>query len=648
MKKVGFLIKSSIFLVIIGILTIIGLYAYAYFSPKIELKSNNQYYIYDNKKELVYEGSKTSEWVDLDNISSHLVDAVISIEDKNFYDHHGFDYLRIAKAMASNIKNKNIVQGASTISQQYIKNMYLDFDKTWSRKIEEAFLTLELEMHYSKDEIIEGYLNTINYGQGNFGIENASQYYFDKHAKDLSLEEAIMLAGIPKNPNNYNPVSSLDNCLKRAKIVAKAMKNNNLLSEEDYNNLNYDNIKIVGKKNNNNLQMLMYYQDAVLDELKGIKNIPTSLIESGGLKIYTTLDINAQTTLEKSILDTMVDTNDLQVASIIIDPNNGGVKALTGGIDYSTSQFNRTLYSKRQVGSTMKPILYYSALENNFTSATTFLSAPTTFNLANNKEYAPANFNEKYANKDITMAAAISYSDNIYAVKTHLFLGEENLVKTAKKVGIKEDLKANASLPLGTSEMSMFDFANAYTTFASGGFKRDLHFIKKVEDLDGNTLYEFKNKKDLVLNENYVYILNELLTSTYNSAFIDYNTPTVMSLSSRLNQKYAIKTGSTGTDCWMVGYNSENLMMVWNGYDNNEDLLVKDGRYSKEIWINTMNNISEKDNAWYKAPSNIIGVPLNAITGQYDESSKNSNIFFFVKGTEPGGTNEVSVSKNSE
>ena len=646
MKKVSFFIKSCIFLTVIGILAIIGLYTYAFFSPKIELKSTNQYYIYDNNKELVYEGSKTSEWVSLNNISEYSKDAVISIEDKNFYKHKGFDYLRIVKALISNLKNKNIVQGASTISQQYIKNMYLSFDKTWKRKIEEAFLTLELEMHYDKDEILEGYVNTINYGQGNFGIENASQYYFNKKAKDLSLEEAIMLAGIPKNPNNYNPVSNIDKCIKRANVVAKTMLDNNYITEKQYKDLNFRNVNIVGKKSNNNLQMLMYYQDAVIDELKTLKNIPSSLIESGGLKIYTTLNLEAQKSLEESILNNMSDSSNLQVASIVINPNNGGVEALTGGLDYSKSQFNRAISSKRQVGSTMKPILYYSALENNFTSATTFLSAPTTFNLANNQSYAPSNFNDKYANKDITMAAAISYSDNIYAVKTHLFLGEDNLVKTAKKMGITTKLTANASLPLGTSEISMYDFANAYTTLASGGYKRKLHFIKKVEDLDGNTLYEFKDKKDLVLNENYVFILNELLTSTYNSAFIDYNNPTVMSLSSKLNQKYAIKTGSTGTDCWIVGYNKKNLMLVWNGYDDNREVEVKDGSYSKNIWLETMNKINTK-NDWYTAPKNIIGMPLNAITGKYDNSSKNSNIFYFVKGTEPGGKDEIIVSKNS-
>ena len=648
MKKLSFFIKSCIFLTILGIITIVGLYTYAYFSPKIELKSTNQFYIYDNDEKIVYEGSGTTEWVKLDDISPYLINAVISIEDKNFYNHQGFDYLRIAKAMFNNIKNRNIIEGASTISQQYIKNMYLDFNKTWKRKIEEAFLTLELEMHYSKEEILEGYLNTINYGQGNYGIENASEYYFQKKAKDLTLEEATILAGIPKNPSNYNPISNLEKSLERANLVADAMEKNNYLTKEERKQIDFNKVKVIGSKKENNLQMVMYYQDAVLDELKSLKEIPNSLIESGGLKIYTTLDVKEQESLEKAILNNMNEEDKMQVASVIIDPSNGGIKALTGGLDYSKSQYNRAIASKRQVGSTMKPILYYAALENNFTSATTFLSAPTTFTLANSKTYSPSNYNNKYGNRDITMAAAIAYSDNIYAIKTHLFLGEETLVNMAHKMGIKEKLVANASLPLGTSEMSMLDFANAYTTLASGGYKRDIHFIKRVEDLNGNVLYEFKNKKDLVLNENYVYILNELLTSTYNSAFVDYASPTVMSLSSKMSQKYAIKTGSTGTDCWMIGYNKKHLMMVWNGYDDSSEVKVSDGATSKNIWIEATEDIlKDQKDTWYDVPKNIIGMPLNAITGEYDEKSKNSNIFYFVKGTEPGASKEITVSKNT-
>ena len=229
------------------IVIIIGLYTYAYLSPKLDIKTSGSLYLYDSNNELVYQGSRNNEWANLEDISDYLIDATIAVEDKNFYKHHGFDYLRIIKAMYLNIKSGTIVQGASTISQQYIKNLYLDFDQTWERKIEEAFLTLELEVHYDKDEILEGYLNTINYGQGNFGIGNASRYYFNKDPIDLTLEEALILAGIPNSPENYNPVANYDLAIKRAKVVANSMVQNGYLKEEELNNLFQEKIEIYGK-----------------------------------------------------------------------------------------------------------------------------------------------------------------------------------------------------------------------------------------------------------------------------------------------------------------------------------------------------------------------------------------------------------------
>ncbi len=294
MRKIKFIIKLNILLFISFLVTLIGLYTYAYLSPKLDLKTTGSLYLYDDKNVLIYQGSRNNEWVNLEDISDYLINAVVATEDKNFYKHHGFDFLRIVKAMMLNIKNRAIVQGASTISQQYIKNLYLDFDQTWKRKIEEAYLTMELEVHYSKDDILEGYLNTINYGQGNFGIVNAASYYFNKTPKELSLEEAIILAGIPKNPSKYNPVSSYENSLKRAKIVAEAMLNNGYIDDNTFNNLFNDRIEIYGQTKTNNLQMLMYYQDAVLNELYSLKEIPKSLIDAGGLKVYTNLNMEAQ------------------------------------------------------------------------------------------------------------------------------------------------------------------------------------------------------------------------------------------------------------------------------------------------------------------------------------------------------------------
>ena len=602
-------------------------------------------FIYDHEENLIYQGSGSSEWISLNDISQDLKDAVVSVEDKNFYSHQGFDIPRIVKAFFSNIANNTRV-GASTISQQYIKNMFLTFDQTWSRKIEEAFLTVQLEVHYDKDAILEGYLNTINYGEGNYGIEDASKYYFNKSGKDLTLEEAIMLAGIPKNPSNYNPVSDYDACIERAWIVADSMLKNGYITEEEYNGLFQDKIEIYGVRTQNNSQMVMYYQDAVLDELEEIDSVPNSLIESGGLKIYTTFDMEAQTKMEESILKYMGNQEELQVASVMVNPYDGGVIALTGGLNYAKSQYNRATMSKRQVGSTMKPFLYYAALENGLVSSSTFKSEKTTFNFSNNQLYSPSNYNDIYANKDITMAAAVAFSDNIYAVKTHLFLGTDVLVDTAHRAGIQEEITGNPSLALGTSELNMMDFATGYTTLANGGDSQKLHFITRVEDLNGNVLYEFKQKHDYVFNSNDVFILNELLTSTTNSAFSDYTTPTALSLASKMSRKYALKTGTTNTDSWVAGYNPDVLMMVWVGNDEAKEIDSTASYYSKNIWLDTLEGyLADVEPHWYETPQNVIGLIRDGITGEQTIDSKNSTVFYYVKGTE---TEMVPVTKEED
>lgn len=639
MKKFKLFLRVSIFLFLSALVAYVGLYIYAFFSPKLELTNLGKIFIYDHEENMIYQGSGANDWISLEDISVDLKNAVISVEDKNFYKHHGFDYLRILKAFYLLAKNKSIVQGASTISQQYIKNMYLTFDQTWSRKIEEALLTIELEVHYSKDNILEGYLNTINYGEGNYGIEDASQYYFNKSSKDLTLEEAIMLAGIPKNPSNFNPVSNYDLCIERAKIVAETMVNNGYLTREQAQNLFQNKIEIYGKRKQHNSQMIMYYQDAVLKELKSIKQVPKSLMESGGLKIYTAFDMDAETKMEEAILTQMGNQEDLQVASVMINPKTGGVMALSGGLNYAKSQYNRATQAKRQVGSTMKPFLYYAALENGLVSSSAFKSEATTFNFAKNQTYSPNNYNQIYANKDITMAAAIAFSDNIYAVKTHLFLGTDTLVKVAKRAGIQEELPGNPSLALGTTELNMLDFARGYQTLANGGNQKEIYFISRVEDLDGNILFERKEKNNYVLNSNDVYILNEMLTSTTNSSFNDYTTPTALSLASRMSRKYALKTGTTNTDSWSVGYNPDLLMLVWVGCDDAKEVDYTASHYAKEIWLNSMENyLDQKETHWYKTPTNVVGQVRNAITGDTDINTKNNTLFYYVKGTEVGAS----------
>ena len=630
-------LKKSLKVIIISLTCLIiligGLYLYAFCSPKIPIKTNGKFYLYDSNSNLVYHGSSKSSWADFEDISDNVKNAIIATEDKNFYKHQGFDYLRIIKALFKNIRKKKVVEGASTISQQYVKNMYLSFDKKLKRKIEEAFLTLEMEVHYSKDEILEGYLNTINFGEGNYGIESAANYYFNKNAKDLDLEEACILAGIPKSPANYNPASNYDKSIKRAKVVASNMYKNGYITKKVYKNLFKNKINIYEEEAKNSSKTLLYYQDAVLSELSKIDKIPDSLIKSGGLKIYTEYDSAIQQNLENAINANMKDDTE-EVAALYINPSNGGINALVGGKNYTKSSYNRVTMSKRQVGSTIKPFLYYTALKNGLTSSSTFESSPTTFNLSNNTSYSPSNYNDIYANKDITMQAALAYSDNVYAVKTHLFLGEEALVNTLNTLGIKEKLEPIPSLALGTKEINMLDYSHAYTTLASGGFERNVHLIRKVEDLNGKVLYQYKKKNKEVLDYRYVYIINQMMTNAYNPEMVDYNSPTAISLKGRLSKDYAIKTGTTDNDHWIIGYNKDALLMVWTGTDNNKDNNPGYSKITKNIWADTIeNSLKEKENNFYEMPKSIVGVPLDKITGEY--TGQNSIMYYFVKGTEP-------------
>ena len=351
MKKSKKGLKFFIFFFVTFLLLYFGIYWYAGKTDKLSIKGANGYFLYDINDEVYTTGS--NEWAKLSDISSNLKNATISIEDKNFYKHQGFDIFRIVKALMINLKSKSNSQGASTITQQLSKNLFLNFDKTWSRMMKEAWITLRLETHYSKDKILEGYLNTINYG-GIFGIEDASNYYFGKKSSDLSLAEASILAGIPKNPSKYSPLTNFEEAKKRQKLILNSMVKNGYISSSEGDNAY--NEELIFKKgiDDNGLKMVMYYQDAVISELKNIKSIPSSFLQTGGLKIYTNLDNNVQRILEDSA-NKNISNPDIELSSVIVEPGTGKILALTGGRDYDKSEFNRATSSKRQVGSTIKP-----------------------------------------------------------------------------------------------------------------------------------------------------------------------------------------------------------------------------------------------------------------------------------------------------
>ena len=630
MKKIRKITRFLELIILILLFVYFGIYFFASIK-KIDITKTNGYYLYDSSNNLI---NSKGDYINLEDISPYLINATISIEDKNFYKHQGFDYLRIFKSLYVNITNKKALQGASTITQQYAKNLFLEFDKTWERKLKEAWLTIRIESQYSKDEILEGYLNSINYG-GIYGIENASYYYFNKSAKDLTLSEATILAGIPKSPKNYSPILNYEKAKERQYVVLQSMVNNNYITKKEMEKAYNEELSFYGYIDSNNLDTIRYFQDSVMDELETLK-LPSSFLDTGNIKIYTTLDMNSQIILDNAIKNNITN-EELQVASIMINPNNGEILALAGGKDYSKSQYNRALYSKRQVGSTLKPFLYYAALENGFTESTTFSSEETTFVFSDDKTYSPSNYNNKYANKNITMAAAIAYSDNIYAVKTHLFLGENTLVEMLKRVGITSNLEAIPSLALGTKEIKLIDMVTAYSTLASLGYKNKPHFIKRIEDSNGNILYEYNDTKEQVLNSSISFITNELLTSTYNYNFIDYNYPTCYDITDKLSNKYSVKTGTTDTDHLIFGYNKDIVIGIWAGYDNNSISESSNSKLIKNMWVEMIENYeSDKESSWYKMPSNVVGVLVNPITGEIaDENTSKPTMFYYIKGTEP-------------
>lgn len=639
MKFIKKLTKFSILSILLFIIFNVCAYSYAYLSPKLQIKSANKFMLFDENNELFFQGSGDSKWVSLDNISDKVIKTTIATEDKNFYHHKGFDYLRIMKAMYINILSRNRSQGASTITQQYAKNLFLDFSKTWKRKWDEMWYTLKIEANYSKDEILEGYLNTINYGHGMYGIENASKYYFGKKAKDLDLAEATILTGIPKSPANYSPLINLEASKKRQLLILNLLVKNGVITEKEKNEAYKKELDFIGEEERDELSTVMYYHDAVMDELETIDSIPKSYSDTSGLKVYTNLDWNLQKKVEEVIKSSIPKESEIQTSVVLMNPNTGGVLALAGGKDYNESSFNRATDSMRQVGSTMKPYLYYAALENGFTSSSSFTSEETTFVFNSQEDYTPQNYNKTYGNKPISMGTAIAYSENIYAIKTHLFLGGDALINVARRVGITSKLENVPSLPLGTNEINILEMAAGYSAFANLGNKVEPHFIERVEDSDGKVLYEAKNKKEAVLNPSITFILNNLLTATYDADYIDYNYPTAIGLAPKLTHKYALKSGTTETDNWDIGFNKDVVSAVWVGYDDNQTLKTSEYKYAQNIWYQTIEyferNVGKSD-GWYEMPSNVSAVLVEPISGRLaTDTDQKKKMMYFIKGTEP-------------
>jgi penicillin-binding protein 2D len=621
---------------------LIGIFAYAKILGPPPLAVPQSTLIFADDGTLIGESNNGQKryWAKLEDISPDLVNATVSIEDKNFYEHHGFDYKRIAGAVLADIKAFAKVQGASTITQQYARNLFFEHDKTWSRKLTEAFYAIRLEMNYSKQQILEGYLNTIYYGHSAYGVEAASQYFFGKKASQLTLAQASMLAGIPKGPGLYSPLNSLENAKARQSIILKSMVKNGYISKNKAETAAQEPLKIVGEHSTPRVKVAPYFQDAVRNALKNQLKLDDRTIALGGLKVYTTLNMKQQEAAEKQIQSYVASESEIQVGLVAMDPKNGYVKAMVGGRDYEKSPFNRAVQAIRQPGSTIKPLLYYAALENGFTPSSTMRSEMTTFKFDDgHTDYTPHNFNNKYADSEITLAQALAVSDNIFAVKTHLFLGEDTLIETARKFGLSTKMAEVPSLALGTSGVRVIEMANAYSLFANGGKKVQPTLVTRVEDYNGNVIFEAENKPKKVLDTAKAFVMTQMLTGIFDKKLNGYARVTGSTILDDITRPYAGKSGSTETDSWMIGFSPQLVTAVWAGYDVGKPIeLPAEKSYAKNIWANFMEEaLDGKPVKAFKVPKEgVVGVYVDPANGKLaTKDCPVRRLTYFESGTEP-------------
>lgn len=425
-----------------------------------------------------------------------------------------------------------------------------------------------------------------------------------------------MLAGVINGPEYYSPFKDIKAAKQRQKIVLDAMVHEKQITQQQANQAYQSEFKLNPHPSSTIQCAYPYYRDTVISELKELGFYKEEYVNQG-LNIQTSLNPQIQDQLNQTITEQMKDRDELEVSSLILDSQTSEVLALVGGKDYATSQFNRATQASRQVGSTIKPLLYYIALENGFTPITKFKSEPTTFQLENGKTYTPTNFNKKYANDDVTMAQAIAVSDNIYAVKTHMFLGEQALVNTLSQFGYQH-ISPHPSLALGTLNTNVYDFSAIYTTLAHQGIYNDVHTITKITNNNGDVLYEYKPQNKQLLNKDTCLMMSQLLTAPFEKSFQSYTTPTMVNYPT--NTTFATKTGSTPYDSLCAGYNPQYTILSWCGYDDNREMnMTSDTRIPKVIF-QTMANFMQKEELWYEPSSELKKIPINPLTGDYQEN----------------------------
>ena len=484
-----------------------------------------------------------------------------------------------------------------------------------------------MESKYTKDEILEGYLNVIYFDHGIYGIKDAAKFYFNKSVGELTLAEAAVLTAIPKGPSYYSPIRNPENNNERKELIISELKSDGKITDIEASVALNEELTFYGKIDKTNDYNAPYYQDVIIHELKDLGIFLDNDIKS--IKVHTSLDLNLTGIALKALEKYPPNNKDLQIAIYGINPQNGEVLSLIGGTNYADSTFNRAVDALRQPGSTIKPFLYYAALNNGFTPITTFKSAKTDF-YYDGKLYSPGNFAEIYANQDITMAYAIATSDNIYAVKTHLFLGTNTLTNTLKSFGFTTPIYNTPSLALGTSEVKLSEITTGYARF--GNLGRDIKpiYITRITDEKDKVIYSNTDKSEQVYDGTNLRVLTETLTNIFDNKLRINISTTGASISNMLTRPYAAKTGTTDFDSWIIGYNPNIALGIWCGYDDSRDLSPNDARFIKYLWAEIMENYNKNlPVAWYDDTDEIVTIKVNPITGLLAKSGEYEKSLYF-------------------
>lgn len=521
--------------------------------------------IYDGQSDVVtrLHGVQDRIWVSVSELQPSTVYAFISAEDARFFEHEGVDVIRIAGAIVADIKAGSYVQGASTISQQLIKLSHLTSEKTISRKAEEAALAYEMERQYSKEDILEMYLNYVYFGGGYYGIEAAAKGYFGVHASDLTLDQSAMLAGILKSPSGYAPHINYAASINRRNNILRLMRDYGYITDDEKKQASARRPTILHDKNE---EYSGYYTDAVTKSAAALMGITVDELIRGGYSIYSAMDSDIQHYCEEMFKNgELFPAEDSEAAIVVLEPSTGMVVAMVGGRSYTGGiSFNRATDIRRQPGSVIKPVIAYApAFEYlNYTAADMILDEETTF-----ADYTPSNYGNKYYGW-VTVREAVTKSLNVPAVKTLSAVGVHRAKDFAKRCGIEFDDKDDSlALALGgfTYGVSPLQIAGAYSCFASGGIYNTPTLIKKITDRNGLTVYEYRQDSRRVMSEANAYILTSMLKSVVTEG-----------TGHRLNTLDIPIAGKTGTvglangnrDAWMAGYTPEYTAVVWQGYDS--------------------------------------------------------------------------------